>query len=197
VSGYGLDGRMIEVRSLVETRDFSSSLCVQTGSGARPASCTMGTGVSFSGDKARPGRDADLSPPSTVRSWVGAISPLHPSAFVACSGTALVVVKLHNAAIFSLPGKMHSVDVGQNAILQQLVQISLTFIFEHILWRCHFDKQLAISFSEILPGGIFSPWVQRQNYSWPDGRKKLDHPDLKFCISIWKNETGTNIQCGK
>jgi hypothetical protein len=26
-------------------KDFSSSLCVQTGSGAHPASCTMGTGV--------------------------------------------------------------------------------------------------------------------------------------------------------
>jgi hypothetical protein len=36
---------------------------VQTGSGAHPASCTMGTGGSFPGGKARPGRDADHSPP--------------------------------------------------------------------------------------------------------------------------------------
>jgi hypothetical protein len=21
-------------------------------------------------------------------------------------------------------------------------------------------------------------WVKRENYSWPEGRKKLDHPDL-------------------
>jgi hypothetical protein len=28
-------------------KDFSSSLCVQTGSGAHPTSCTMGTGGSF------------------------------------------------------------------------------------------------------------------------------------------------------
>jgi hypothetical protein len=43
--------------------DFSSSPCVQTGSGAHPASCTMGIGDSFPGGKARPGRDADHSPP--------------------------------------------------------------------------------------------------------------------------------------
>jgi hypothetical protein len=42
---------------------FSSSLCVQTGSGAHPASCTMGTGGPFPGDKSRPRRDADHSPP--------------------------------------------------------------------------------------------------------------------------------------
>jgi len=35
---------------------FSAS--VQTGPGAHPASCTMGTGV-FPGAKERPGRDAD------------------------------------------------------------------------------------------------------------------------------------------
>jgi hypothetical protein len=46
--------------------DFSSSLCVQTGSGVHPASCKMGTGCPFPGAKARPGRDADHSPPSTV-----------------------------------------------------------------------------------------------------------------------------------
>jgi hypothetical protein len=35
----------IEVRSPTEAEDFSSSLCVQTGSGAHPASYPMGTGV--------------------------------------------------------------------------------------------------------------------------------------------------------
>jgi hypothetical protein len=44
VSGYGLDDRVIEVRSPAEARDFSTILCVQTGCGAHPASCTMGTG---------------------------------------------------------------------------------------------------------------------------------------------------------
>ena len=38
---------------------------VQTGLGAHPASCTMGTG-SFPGGKERPGRDADPSPPSST-----------------------------------------------------------------------------------------------------------------------------------
>jgi hypothetical protein len=42
------------VRSPTEAEDFSSSLCVQTGSGANPTSCTMGTG-----GKARSERDAD------------------------------------------------------------------------------------------------------------------------------------------
>jgi hypothetical protein len=45
-----------------EAEDFSSSLCVQTGSGAHPASFPKGTEGSFPGDKARPGRDADHSP---------------------------------------------------------------------------------------------------------------------------------------
>jgi hypothetical protein len=61
VSDYGLDDRAIGVRSPAGAEDFSSSLCVQTGSGAHPASCTMGTG-----GKARPGRDADHSPPASA-----------------------------------------------------------------------------------------------------------------------------------
>jgi hypothetical protein len=56
----------IGVRSPVGEEDFSSILCVQTGSGAHPASCTMGTGGPFPGGKARPGRDADHLPPSSA-----------------------------------------------------------------------------------------------------------------------------------
>jgi hypothetical protein len=66
VSGYGLDDRAIEVRFPAEAKDFSSSLCVQTGSGAHPASCRMGTGDPSPEGKARPGRDADHSPPSSA-----------------------------------------------------------------------------------------------------------------------------------
>jgi hypothetical protein len=40
-------------------KDFSSSLCVQTGSGAHPASSTMGTGGPFPRGKGRSGRDDD------------------------------------------------------------------------------------------------------------------------------------------
>ena len=53
--GYGLDGTGMESRWGVR---FSAP--VQTGPGAHPASCTMGTG-SFPGSRAG-GRDADLSP---------------------------------------------------------------------------------------------------------------------------------------
>jgi hypothetical protein len=66
VSDYGLDDREIGVRSPAGAKDFSSSLCVQIGSGAHPASCTMVTGGPFPRGKARPGRDADHSPPSTA-----------------------------------------------------------------------------------------------------------------------------------
>jgi hypothetical protein len=65
VSGYGLDNWAIEVRSPAEAKSFSSNLCVQTGSGAHPASCTMGTEDPFLGGKSRQGRDADHSTPSS------------------------------------------------------------------------------------------------------------------------------------
>jgi hypothetical protein len=67
VSGYGLDDQVIGVRFLAEAKkDFSPSFCVQTGSRAHPASCTMGTAGSFSGAKARSEHDADHSPPSSA-----------------------------------------------------------------------------------------------------------------------------------
>jgi hypothetical protein len=81
VSGYGLDDWAIEVRSPAGEKDFLFSLCVQTGSGANPASCTMGTGSSFSGGKVQPGRDTDHSPPSSaevVKEWeLYLLSPKH------------------------------------------------------------------------------------------------------------------------
>jgi hypothetical protein len=55
VSDYGLDDRAIGVRSPAGAEDFSSSLCVQTGSEAHPASCTMGTRVPFPGGKSAAG----------------------------------------------------------------------------------------------------------------------------------------------
>jgi hypothetical protein len=63
MSDYGRDDR---VWSPTGVQDFSSNLCVQTGSGACPASYTMGTGGSFHGGEAQPGRDADHSPPSNA-----------------------------------------------------------------------------------------------------------------------------------
>jgi hypothetical protein len=66
VCDYGLDDRAIGVRCPAGAKDFSSILCVQTGSGAHPASSPVGTVGPFPGGKARPWRDADHSPPSTA-----------------------------------------------------------------------------------------------------------------------------------
>jgi hypothetical protein len=66
VSDYRLDDWVIGVRSPAGAEDFSSSVCVQTGSGAHPASCTMGTRGPFPGGKARLGSDDDHSPPSST-----------------------------------------------------------------------------------------------------------------------------------
>jgi hypothetical protein len=51
MSDYGMDDRVIEVRSPTEVQDFSSSPCVQTGSEAHPASYPMGTEVLSTGVK--------------------------------------------------------------------------------------------------------------------------------------------------
>jgi hypothetical protein len=51
VSDYRLDNRAIGVRSAAGEKDFSSSLCVHTGSEAHPASCTMDSGGPFPGTK--------------------------------------------------------------------------------------------------------------------------------------------------
>jgi hypothetical protein len=78
VSDYGLDDRAIGVRFPAGAKDFSSSLCVQTSSGAHPASCTIGTGGPFPGGKSAAG--AWRWPLTPIyfrgREWVGAIPPL-------------------------------------------------------------------------------------------------------------------------
>jgi hypothetical protein len=65
VSGCGLDYQAVDSRQRQE--DFSSSLYIQTISGAHPASCPMGTGGPIPGAKARPGREADHSPPTSAK----------------------------------------------------------------------------------------------------------------------------------
>jgi hypothetical protein len=57
------------IRGLIPGRgkkDFSSSLFVQTGSGAHLASCTVSTGGPFPGAKVWSGRDAHHSPPPSA-----------------------------------------------------------------------------------------------------------------------------------
>jgi hypothetical protein len=66
VSGYGLGDWAIELRFPAKAKSFSSSRCVQTGSGVHPASCPKGNGGPFPGGKARPGRDAEHSAPSSA-----------------------------------------------------------------------------------------------------------------------------------
>jgi hypothetical protein len=66
VSDYGLDERMIGVRSPAGAKDFSSNLCVQTGSGAHPVSCTMSTGGPFPGVKHGRGVTLTTHPPSSA-----------------------------------------------------------------------------------------------------------------------------------
>jgi hypothetical protein len=94
VSDYGLDDRAIGVKFPAGAKDFSSILCVQTGSGAHPASCTGGP---FPRAKARPGRDADHSPTSSseVKNEYE-IYLLPPSASVPYSGSALAGTKFRN-----------------------------------------------------------------------------------------------------
>jgi hypothetical protein len=43
VSDYGLDDWAIRVQYPAGAKDFTSNLCVQTGSGAHPAACRLGT----------------------------------------------------------------------------------------------------------------------------------------------------------
>jgi hypothetical protein len=57
---------MAGVQSPTEAEDFPSSLCIQAGSRAHPASYTMGTEGSFPVGKVQPGRAADHSPPSSA-----------------------------------------------------------------------------------------------------------------------------------
>jgi hypothetical protein len=67
VSNYGLDDRAIGVRSPAGAKDFSSILCVQTGSGGPPSLLYNGyRGILSPEVKARPGRDADHSVPSSA-----------------------------------------------------------------------------------------------------------------------------------
>ena len=66
-SSVGIATELRTGRSGIESRWVRDLPSVQTGPGAHPASCTMGTGsfqeVEF---KVRPGRAADHSPPSSV-----------------------------------------------------------------------------------------------------------------------------------
>jgi hypothetical protein len=97
VRGYGLDNRAIDFPSPAGAEDLSCSVCVQTDFEAHPASCTVVTGSSFPGGKARPEFDVDHSPhlvPKSRMSRSYTFSP--PSASMACSVTALLYLLPQN-----------------------------------------------------------------------------------------------------
>jgi hypothetical protein len=92
VSGYGLDDRANEVPSPADAKNFSSRLCVQTGSGAHPASCTMGTGGPFPGAKRGLGVTLTTPPHLMPRSKMSrSYTSSLPSFSVEWSGTALAL----------------------------------------------------------------------------------------------------------
>jgi len=128
VSGYWL----LRFDPRQRTKDLSSSLCVQTGFGAHPASYTMGTGGPF---------------PRRGREWVGAIPPLPPSAFMACNGTDFTETSTYYcfllfAVIFTSP--------LQNLISQKLILISGQFksdLWDYLLSIPRFHLSLNVLFS--------------------------------------------------
>jgi hypothetical protein len=89
VSGYGLEDRAIEVRSLAEARDFSLTSVSRPDLGPTqiPAQCVSRV---LPGGKARPGRKADHSPhvvPRFIMSRSYTSSP--PALPYVCCETAL------------------------------------------------------------------------------------------------------------
>jgi hypothetical protein len=82
------------IRSPAEEKDFLSSLCVQTSSGAHPASYPMGTVGPFPRGKAQSGPGTDITLIyCRGQGWVGAIYSLLLSAWMACSGTDLLLLQ--------------------------------------------------------------------------------------------------------
>jgi hypothetical protein len=101
VSDYGLDDRAIEVRSSSGAKDFSSNLCVQTGSEAHPASCTMGTGGPFPGVKRGRGVTQTTYPHLVPRSSISSSCISSPLCRLhGGSGTALLLP--HTRSVFSI-----------------------------------------------------------------------------------------------
>jgi hypothetical protein len=96
VSDYELDNRAIGVRSPAGAKDFFSILCVQTGSGAHPASCTMGTEGPFPRVKRGRGVTLTTHPHLLPKSLLSrSYTSSHPSASMARNGTALPLLTMY------------------------------------------------------------------------------------------------------
>jgi hypothetical protein len=148
MSVYGLDDRAIGIRSPAGAKEFSSSLCVQTGSGARPASCTMGTGGPFPGAKRGRGVTLTTHPDLVPRSGMSRSYISSPqSASMACSGTALLFALLYYyyhhhhhhflSQVFFLPWYFSPWASGEphhSGFKCQLVALSLWCVM-FLVWR--------------------------------------------------------------
>jgi len=103
---YGLDGPGIESRW---GRDFPP---VQTGPGAHPASCTMGTG-SFPGVKCGRGMLLTTHPLLAPRSWKGRAIPLPPLWATTGPVTGLLYFLPNTPTCHQLPTTWYRIFLGQ------------------------------------------------------------------------------------
>jgi hypothetical protein len=157
-------------------------LCVQTGSGTHPASYPMGTGGLFPRAKARLGRDADHSPPSIAEAEneyeLHLLSP--PSAYVACSGTALAfsmfmsgnqnAVRNHNIKVQQILQNCCKI-LGNDSVSENCIREEVTSVLDAWNARYHSVQNILFSASYVtrserlnshritqFPHAFFVPW---------------------------------------
>jgi hypothetical protein len=125
VSDYGLDDRAIGVRLPAGANDFSSSLCVQAGSGATQPPVQWVPGVLSLGVKRGRGVTLTTYPHLVPRSWLSRSyisSP--PTVSMACRGNALLYLPLTTRAVRMWKSRKkklsESTDVGGMIISKYL-----------------------------------------------------------------------------
>jgi hypothetical protein len=98
-------------------KDFSSKLCVQTGSGAHPALYTMGTGCLSPGVKRGRGVTLNIHPQLVPKSRMSrSYTPSLPCAAVACNETALPLAFCRKKWTSDQPVAEASTYTGQHKI---------------------------------------------------------------------------------
>jgi hypothetical protein len=122
--------------------------CVQTGSGAHPASCPMGNGGPSPGGEARPGRDTDHLPHLLPRSWMSRSYTSSPSLrFRRCVVGLLYHYMFTKAQlpfpVMNLMNLVHSltlcyVKIQSYIALSSTAEVSHLFLFFLQLFRFQF-----------------------------------------------------------